>query len=106
MQILTHNNVVMYYGTIEKGIYPADPRRELYKIVNKDGTFYSVTNGLTLHNVSDIPEDYENFKYCYTKTNGFYKNPDYREPEPTVEEKLERIWANMDYLAMMANVEL
>nr|DAJ73976.1 MAG TPA: hypothetical protein [Caudoviricetes sp.] len=103
MQILCYesNNAVAFYGNIEKGIYPADPSRELYKISNNEGSFYSVTGGLVFYDIDmDIPNDYKVGFYCYTPENGFFENPDYVEPEPSVEEKvsnLEDYTANLLY---------
>lgn len=99
MQILCYefNNVVDFYGSIEKGIYPADPSRELYKISNGEGTFYSVTDGLVLYDTdADVPKDCRTGLYCYTPKDGFYKNKDYIEPEPPVEEKVSDL---QDYAA-------
>lgn len=39
--------------------------------------------------VAEIPENIEIQKYCYTEEEGFYKNENYREPEPTPEEKMQ-----------------
>ena len=58
MQILvTNDNVIMFVGTIEKGIYDADPSRELYKITNEQGDFYAVTEGFTPITVDEVPAD-------------------------------------------------
>lgn len=95
MQILTNNKLCMFYGTIEKGIYDADPSRELYKITHQDGeVMYAVTSGFELYEVDSIPDDFEIGKYCYTSELGFYPNSDYREPidiEETVREQKEQI---------------
>ena len=91
MKLLTNNNIVFFYGsTIEKGIYSADPSRELYKITNESGIFYSVTEGLELYEVDDnaIPNDFATMKYCYTVTDGFYMNQEYLNREPSAEEKI------------------
>lgn len=91
MQVLCYNvnNVVAFYGNIEKGVYQADPSRELYKISNNEGSFYSVTDGLVLYSTgANVPDDYKVGFYCYTPEDGFFKNPNYIEPEPTVEEKV------------------
>lgn len=101
MTILTRNNVVLFFGEVEKGIFPeADPTRELYKI---NGNTYSVTDGIEEYEVNSIPEDFEQGKYCYTESNGFYINPDYAEPQPTAEEQLR---ADIDYIAIMTGIEL
>lgn len=86
MQILTCNEVVMFYGEIEKGIYSADPSRELYKIKNENGEFYAVTEGFDLFLVESLPEDYADDIYCYTKEKGFFLNPKHKEPAKTNEE--------------------
>ena len=36
----------------------------------------------------NVPDDYKVGLYCYTHENGFYKNQDYIEPEPPIEEKV------------------
>lgn len=45
----------------------------------------------TVAEVDDIPDEVKSAelgKYCYTKTTGFYLNPDYIEPTPTDDDEL------------------
>lgn len=93
MQILTDNlNRVTFYGKVSKGVFPeADPSRELYKIENPDGTFYAVTEGFFPYEVSELPGDYENFKYLYTPENGFELNPEFKPYMGSQEEQLEKL---------------
>ena len=104
MQILTTNNIVLFHGTVEKGTYPADPSRELYKITNDNGEFYAVTEGFTLHEVEALPSDYADMKYCYTETDGFTLNPNWVDPNAPTQEEINK--ANIEYLALMTDVEL
>ena len=81
MQILTSGNIIVMYGEkIEKGIYDADPSRELYQITNGENVGYAVTDGFEVYNVDSIPEDFTAGKYCYEQEKGVYSNPDYVEP--------------------------
>ena len=41
-----------------------------------------------VYEVEDVAEGICERKYCYTEEQGFYKNPNYREPEPTETEKI------------------
>ena len=109
MQILTDNNLCMFYGNIEKGIYDADPSRELYKITNPNGeVMYAVTSGFDLYEVDSLPEDFKEGLYCYTAEQGFYLNPDYKEPKPPIEERVTELeensgqqQADIDYLLLL-----
>jgi hypothetical protein len=106
MKILTRENVILFYGEVEKGIFPeADPTRELYKI---NGNMYSVTDGIIEYDVDNIPEDFVQVKYCYTEEKGFYLNTEYIDPEePSEEEKqIRQQRADIDYIALMSGVML
>ena len=37
---------------------------------------------ILLFDVDEIPSDFEDYKYCYTVEDGFYRNPKYVEPNP------------------------
>lgn len=108
MQILTNNNIVFQYGVIEVGVFPeADPSRELYKITNGDTVNYVViADSFKLHKVDTLPDDFEPNKYCYTPEDEFYLNPDWTEPQKSVEERLDRLSADLDYISVMTGVEL
>ena len=43
---------------------------------------------VNVYEVPEIPENVEPGRYCYDEETGFYKNTDYREPEPTIEEQV------------------
>ena len=109
MQILTTNNsIVIFHGNIEKGIYDADPSRELYRITNGDEISYAVTNGFHLFEVDSLPEDFKKGLYCYTAEQGFYLNTDYKEPRPPIEERVTELeensgqqQADIDYLLLL-----
>lgn len=84
MQILTNNNVVFIFGEIiEKGTWVNDPSRETYRIKNGDNYQYAVIADFGLYDVEALPDDFEPNKYCYTETDGFYLNPDFKDPEQT-----------------------
>lgn len=98
MKILIRNNVILFYGEIEKGIFPeADPTRELYKI---NGSMYSVTDDIIEYDVDSVPEDFVQGKYCYTEEKGFYLNSEYVEPEEekSLAEQLKEARAEIDSL--------
>ena len=102
MQIVvdSRTNALQFKGVIDKGIFSeADPDMELYKIVDGDDTFYAVTNGFKDYEVENLPDDLDPQslnKYCYSEEKGFYKNQNYTEPEPPVEEKVSDL---QDYTA-------
>lgn len=104
MQILTLNNIVVFHGTVERGTYPTDPDRELFKITNEAGEFYAVTEGFTPYEVDSLPDDYEDMKYCYTEADGFALNPDWTDPNAPTQEEINK--ANIEYIALMTDVEL
>lgn len=106
MQILvTNDNVIMFVGTIEKGIYDADPSRELYKITNEQGDFYAVTEGFTPITVDEVPADVEPIKWCYTNEKGFFENENYVEPV-NPDQKVRELEAKLNYVSIMTGVEL
>ena len=81
MKILTNNNVVFAKGkTIERGKWNNDLTTETYRIKNGDSQQYAVITDFGLHEVESVPEDFESNKYCYTEAEGFYLNPDFKEP--------------------------
>lgn len=50
-------------------------------ITDMNGIDCAYPTGLTvMHDVGSIPEEVAPFKYCYTEADGFYKNPNYEEP--------------------------
>lgn len=40
-------------------------------------------DNLTFAEIDSIPEDFQPIKYCYTEEKGFYKNPNWVEPDAT-----------------------
>ena len=102
MKILTSNKIVMFQGTIEKGIYEADPSIELYRITNENGVFYAVTERFELIEVESLPTDFVEMKYCYTTEDGFYLNPDYTE-YVSDEEKITRLQAQLSLTQQTLN---
>ena len=107
MKILTRENVVLFYGEVEKGVFPeADATRELYKI---NGNQYSVTDDIIEYDVESVPEDFVQGKYCYTEEDGFYLNSDYVEAEPqnqVMEEQLKEALTEIAQLkAELAQVQ-
>ena len=87
MQILTNNNVAFAKGeTIEKGRWENDPSMDTYRIKNGDNYQYAVIADFGLHEVEPVPDDFEPNKYCYTEEQGFYLNPDWKEPTDPYQE--------------------
>ena len=41
------------------------------------------TDGYTVPEAIEVPDEVMPEKWCYTKTRGFYLNPEYKEPEST-----------------------
>lgn len=81
MYILTNNKVAFAQGEIiEKGRWENDPSMDTYRIKNGDDFQYAVIADFGLHEVKELPEDFEPNKYCYTEAEGFYLNPDFEEP--------------------------
>lgn len=106
MQILTDNKLVRFYGTVEKGRYDADPSRDLYRITNGDEVMYAVTEGFEVHEVDALPEDFEGGHYCYTVEDGFYPDPNYKEPyivEDEVKKQAETIASQQETIDMLTS---
>lgn len=55
-----------------------------------------------------LPEDFSEsyLRYCFTEEKGFYENPNWLPPEPTTEEKLNKMMADVDYIAMETGINL
>lgn len=85
MFILTNNKVVFTKGeTIEKGRWENDPSMDTYRIKNGDEFQYAVIADFKLHEVEELPADFELNKYCYTEEEGFYENPEWIGPEGAI----------------------
>ena len=81
MKILTNNNIVFTKGeTIERGTWENDHTTETYRIKDGENYQYAVIADFGLHEIDSLPDDFESNKYCYTEEQGFYLNPDYKEP--------------------------
>ncbi len=93
MHILTDNNVVVFKGVIEKGIFEADTSRELYKIIDEENVYYAVTEGFLHYEVEEVPKDFETMEYCYTEKQGFFKNPN--KPSQTSDERVVELEAEV-----------
>lgn len=50
------------------------------RLVEEDVAF--VSDAVNVFEVDSIPEGVEPVKYCYTKAEGFYINPNWKEPNP------------------------
>lgn len=72
-----HNNEVLGMGFI------LDRWDNGYPVLKSDesdiGTAY-VTEQVTVYENVDVPAEVEVGKYCYTEKDGFYANPDWKEP--------------------------
>lgn len=76
MFIITDKNSVLI-DTVQHIVYwsngyPFDPEKK---------TAYP-SNLVDVHEVETIPEGIVPEQYCYTPEEGFYPNPNYREPDP------------------------
>lgn len=87
MFILTNNKVAFITGeTIEKGRWENDPSMDTYRIKNGEEYQYAVIADFGLHEVEELPMDFEPNKYCYTEEEGFYENPEWVDPTAESEE--------------------
>ena len=66
--------------------------------IDKKTGHYIIYNGngiigypVNKYEIQSIPADVEPKKYCYTENDGFYKNPNYKEPEPPIEDQIKEI---------------
>lgn len=48
------------------------------RLINENIAF--VNDCVYVYEVSELPQEVEAEKYCYTKADGFYPNPNYHEP--------------------------
>lgn len=74
-----------------------------HNVVYPQLDFYNLDN-----TTKPAPEDFSAKPgyYCFTEAKGFYVNPDWQPPEPSLEEKIEQLIANVDYISMQTGVEL
>lgn len=50
--------------------------------VNEDRNIKYIPWTVDVFSAEEIPEEVEQIKFCYTPEEGFYPNPNYREPDP------------------------
>ena len=73
MFILTdEKNKVLVMGNIVEYV-------ESYPHFVEQNTIYQI-DGAVVHEVETVPDGVEPEKYCYTVEQGFYLNPDWKEP--------------------------
>lgn len=74
--ITDKNNVVLDWSeSMDHMPYSGYPR-----LVEKDTCYPSEL--VEVYAVEEIPEEVEAQRFCFTLEEGFYPNPDYREPDP------------------------
>ena len=65
-------------------------------VKDRNGFEYAIAKApdeqINVYEMEEIPDKVEENKYCYTKENGFYKNPNYVRTY-TIEERLEALEA-------------
>ena len=84
--LLSTKNEVLFIGEdIQFGEWENEVGVEKWKITDE---LYAIDNGYVCKEVTDIPEEVEPHKYCYTENDGFYLNPDYVEPAKPTEERV------------------
>ena len=77
MFLITFNKVVKNYGSDMKywdNGYPV--------ILTDEDKWMAYTAEYGVHEVSEVPEEVIPEKYCYTEAEGFYINPNWKEPNP------------------------
>lgn len=106
MNILCNENkVVLFVGdSIEYGVFD-EPNIEKFKVTKGKDFFYVIGNSITLYEVSSIPHDYIDEKYCYTEANGFYINENYSEPINAEEEMKRLTQENIDLKVQLDKVQ-
>lgn len=104
MYILTNKNVIMNVSktleTQENGYYLIDNNMCIpneFKMQDMEGNI--TVDKVEVYEVDEVPAEVEANKYCYTKKDGFYKNPDYKKYYST-EERLEIIEQMMNEIIL------
>lgn len=83
MLLVNKENVIMFTADhIEFGTFEGE---EKWKITEH---LYALDNDYTLVEDVEVPEYVVPYQYCYTKEEGFYKNPNWIEPEKPAEERI------------------
>lgn len=49
-----------------------------------DCRFIVKASGYNFHEVEEVPSGVVAYEYCYTEERGFYENPNWVEPEPSI----------------------
>lgn len=88
MYIITEKNndvILMFTNKVEVD----ENKRHIYT----DTTIfaYAPNEKPNIYEVAEIPVGVEIEKYCYTENDGFTKNPNYKEPEPPIEDQIAEI---------------
>lgn len=64
---------------------------------------YPIETTYVYENV-EVTDNIKEYKYCYTPSDGFYLNKNYKEPSHTVSaEEYEQLAANVDYLMLISD---
>ena len=111
-----NTNQIMYIcSDFETGNWPDILDGEtLWKLTHINGAVsYSIPTDMFKINeteilLDDIPEDLESSggKYCYTPAEGIYQDPNWIPPKPPVEDRIEQIRADIDFLSIMTGFEV
>lgn len=87
MYVLTDkDNIIIEISNI----YERDEKYRNIKVDNYN-IAYAPDEQINVYEVLEIPEGVCERKYCYTEEKGFYKNENYKEPEPTDAEKIKQL---------------
>lgn len=84
MYILTNNNNEII------AISEVCERIEEYRNIRLDdhNIAYAPDETINIYEVDTVAEGVTEQKYCYTEADGFYLNKKYREPEPSLAERM------------------
>lgn len=97
----TQKNAILFFAISCEEIEVGEIKQKQYHFVEENGQETNIPSFMVegVYEVSEIPEGIEAEKYCYTKKDGFYKNPNYIAPPQPIEEHLEDIEAALCELA-------
>lgn len=87
MKLLKDNNnvVVFVSDTIEFGTFGGVQK---WKV--QEHLFLMDDNYVSETATEELPEDFEDYKYCHTIEDGFYLNPNWTEPQPPIEDQIKQ----------------
>lgn len=74
--------------------------------IESENTIYPKNLPVQMYEVKEIPEGVAPQKFIYTVENGFEENPDYVDPKPMDQDQIAQNAADIEYLAMMLDIEL